>query len=93
MRMIYVHGTTPWADANLWYRNPTYINPGTKVGVMATTYDPWGCGWTGIHTHAFAVNGTLGVAKNTGFPYGDVPGPPYPQYNNLTWQHYFSFAH
>ncbi len=53
MRMIYVHGTTPWADANLWYRNPTYINPGTKVGVMATTSDPWGCGWTGTHTHAF----------------------------------------
>ena len=91
MRMVYVHGKDPYANGNLWYRNPTYVNPSIKVGVMATTSDPLGCGWGGTHVHAGAENAGVSVARNTGFPNNVAYSPPYPTHNNLTWQHYFSF--
>lgn len=91
----YRGGTT--ALLNLQSTSSGYITQGI-IGNMYTSHPPDSCLWTGMHTHQYYVNGTVGInpTRNTSMPTEATCyqcNQTYATFQVNTWEYKFQHVH
>jgi hypothetical protein len=92
--LVYTHARHPGWGTYLYFNNsiPAYWNPGVQVAEMATTADPRGCAWRGVHVHAWHwCCSPAGVFINQGYPTGTISPTQYWNRDINNWTRGFSW--